>query len=208
MPSISPARWEDDLNERAKGYAQFCIVEPIDPPKAVFQKIRCATDFPRMRATLMFRRFIFLIFLATLAGCQSTARRVTIDTSDGQPLPSALITAGGSQQNLNRSVTVESGRATRLAFWVFANPDCTNFGYTDVRESAPPEHGALIVRRVEDFGYWPPQNPRSACNKRRVPGVLIEYKSASGFAGIDHVAYDLFFPNSGSRHVEITVNVK
>ncbi|HXY58213.1 MAG TPA: hypothetical protein VEH76_06505 [Methylocystis sp.] len=156
-------------------------------------------------------RFSFVLLtlvVVFLAACQANRPRVVVDTSDGQPLPQGALTAGGSQQWLTRSVTMASGGKTRLAFWSFVNPDCSNFGYVGVREAAAPENGELIIKQTEDFGYWAPSNPRSACNKIRVPGVLIELKAKPGFVGVDHVAYDLFFPNGGARHVEITVNVR
>ena len=100
-----------------------------------------------------------------------------------------------------------SGGRTKLAFWTFINPDCSNLGYATVRETAAAEHGVLDISKTDGFGYWPEKNPRSACNKQRVPGVLIEYKAKAGYTGVDLVGYDIFAPGGALRRVYVTVNV-
>ena len=152
--------------------------------------------------------------IALLSACNSNPQvdrallpRVAVDTTDGEAWPQGVITAGGSQLNVTRTVNAPSGGRTKLAFWTFINPDCSNLGYATVRETAAAEHGVLDISKTDGFGYWPEKNPRSACNKQRVPGVLIEYKAKAGYTGVDHVGYDIFAPGGALRRVYVTVNV-
>jgi len=164
-----------------------------------------------------FRISVFSVLpmtLAVLSGCNSSPQvdrallpRVAIDTTDGEAWPQGVITSGGSAIDITRTVNAPNGGTTKLAFWSFINPDCSNAGYATVRETAAAEHGALSISKTEGFAYWPEKNPRSACNKQRVPGVLIEYKAKAGYTGLDHVSYDIFAPNGALRRVTVTVNV-
>jgi hypothetical protein len=152
--------------------------------------------------------------LALLSACNSNPQvnrallpRVTIDTTDGEAWPQGVITSGGSEFDVTRTTNAPNGGTTKLAFWSFINPDCSNAGYATVRETTAGEHGSLSISKTDGFAYWPEKNPRSACNKQRVPGVLIEYKAKAGYTGIDHVGYDIFAPGGGLRRVNVTVNV-
>jgi hypothetical protein len=155
----------------------------------------------------MLRRLQYLALTLALAACQPTPiAGVAVDTLPGQALPQAPL-PGGDQASVFRTVTIPSGGSIRLAFWANTHPDCTNAGYFTIREQGPPRHGKLEITETEDFGHWPEKNPRSACNTRRVDGVLVQYKSKPGFVGVDHATYDVFFPYSGMRRVNLTVNV-
>jgi hypothetical protein len=143
-----------------------------------------------------------------LSACQSSAPpRITVDTQDGQSLPQAVITGGASQATISRSITVPSGGVGKIGFFAFTNPDCTNVGYATVRETDAPEHGSLEIRQSEDFGFWMEKNPRSQCNKKRVAGMLVQYKAKAGFTGVDHVTYEVFAPTTGMRRYSLTINV-
>src|SRR5262245_18209943 len=65
------------------------------------------------------------------------------------------------------------------------NPDCTANGMPTVRITQDPQHGRLTITRGAVFAYFPPSNARSACNRRRVPGVTLRYISQRGYTGTD-----------------------
>lgn len=153
--------------------------------------------------------FFVFAFALIFSGCQETtlSPRVTVNADDGQPLPQTIVAAGASQATISRSITVPAGASTKIGFIAFINPDCTNIGYATARVTQPPAHGSLEIGHADDFGYWQPQNPRSECNKRRVPGVIIHYKAQPGFVGVDGLTYEIFGPGPGMRRFNLTINV-
>lgn len=125
------------------------------------------------------------------------------------PTPRVVISNGGSQISIDRSITVASGQPTKLAFQVALNPDCSQIQPgTVTREAQAPAHGRLEFRKTEDFTNFPASNPRSQCNSRRVQGVAIYYHPDKGFTGSDAFAYDLFTNTGGQIRSNVTANVR
>ena len=61
------------------------------------------------------------------------------------------------------------------------DPDCTARTPGAVLALVvPPEHGAVVIDDTPDYFAFPPANPRSACNTRKVPGHHAVYTSANG----------------------------
>ena len=66
---------------------------------------------------------------------------------------------------------VASGRPLMLYEAYSTNPDCSSAGQVVLRVAQSPEHGRVSIRQTGVFPRFPEANPRSACNRRRVPGV-------------------------------------
>jgi hypothetical protein len=93
---------------------------------------------------------------------------------------------------------VINGQTIQLGFFVSANPDCTARGYAVVNITQQPQHGRVRITRGSDFSYFPASNPRSECNRRRLPGVGVHYTAERGYTGYDTVGVELLFPSG--RH--------
>lgn len=82
---------------------------------------------------------------------------------------------------------VPSGANQQIDFFASVNPDCSSPGLPTVRLVDGPQAGTVTTDKGRDFMTFPRGNPRSACNKRRVAGVKMFYRSPKGFMGTDHV---------------------
>lgn len=75
---------------------------------------------------------------------------------------------------------VASGLPLRLYQAYATNPDCTSAGSVVLGVAQGPAHGRVSIRRTGVFPRFPQANPRSVCNRRRVPGVEAIYVSQRG----------------------------
>ena len=103
---------------------------------------------------------------------------------------------------------VPSGGTVRLTFFCNINPDCTSSGNSTIRITRPPEHGRVVQSRTRDFCYFPPSNPRSYCNNRRVPGVVVNYVAQRGYTGYDSVGVEVFYPGGAMRSGTFNIQVR
>ena len=101
-----------------------------------------------------------------------------------------------------KNVGAVSGVRQKLDFFVSLNPDCTSEGYASVVPATNPAHGSVEVIHGSDFPPYPPSNPRSACNTRRVPTTQISYTSEVGYHGPDTFAVTVVTP-TGQRGAEV-----
>ena len=101
---------------------------------------------------------------------------------------------------------VASGRPLKLYEAYATNPDCTSAGAIVLRVAQPPGHGRVSINQAGVFPSFPQSNPRSACNRRRVPGVQATYVSQRGYLGPDLVVLQALFPSG--RGVNITVAIR
>jgi len=107
---------------------------------------------------------------------------------------------------VTRSATVGEKRV--VSFLTQLNVDCTSVGFATVRVVEPPQHGVAAAENGTGFPNYPEGNPRSACNKQRVPGTLVSYQSQPNFAGADSVTVEVTWPKGTVRrtHYAVTVN--
>ena len=87
------------------------------------------------------------------------------------------------------------------------NPDCTSAGKVEIRVTEGPEHGRLSLRRGGVFPNFAQSNVRSACNRRRVPGVEVIYVSQRGYVGPDNVVIEVFYPGGRGVRVHTPIQV-
>lgn len=137
----------------------------------------------------------------------------------------ALLAGGAASAQSNYLVTVRPVRpekgfdririskaalgASEIVIWANGeiNPDCSEHrpGAT-LSVVKPPEHGAVRVVREDDFLPYPAANPRSACNRRKVPVNHAYYAANAGYAGKDRVV--LQGSSDEGRVREITVDIQ
>jgi hypothetical protein len=100
---------------------------------------------------------------------------------------------------------VASGRPLHLYHAYATNPDCSSVGAVVLRVVQPPAHGRVSIHQAGVFPNFPPANPRSACNRRRVPGVQATYVSERGYVGLDSVVLQALFP--AGREIDVSVSI-
>ena len=102
---------------------------------------------------------------------------------------------------------IPSGKQPILFNATSVNPDCSALGNVEVRVAQGPEHGKVSIRRTRVFPNYAAVNLRSACNARRVAGVLVTYVSQRGYVGDDLVVIEVFFPNGRAQRTTIAIRV-
>ena len=102
---------------------------------------------------------------------------------------------------------IPSGKQLILFNATSVNPDCSALGNVEVRVAQGPEHGKVSIRRTRVFPNYAAVNLRSACNARRVAGVLVTYVSQRGYVGDDLVVLEVFFPNGRAQRTTIAIRV-
>ena len=149
-----------------------------------------------------FSRIIAPVLLATaLAGCATSIVR----------LPNGAfvhVSNGGSQISGTKSVSGASGARIKIAFIAAINPDCTTIDGMIVRAVDKPANGTVELVQNADFPIFTRNNPRSACNTRRVSGTTVFYRSRSGFTGEDTFSYDWFTPAGIKVHVNVIAHIE
>jgi hypothetical protein len=111
-----------------------------------------------------------------------------------------------AQQTLIKGAS--SGEKQKMNDFIGLNPDCTATGVAKVTVVTPPEHGAMTVERGEAYPSFPRDNPRSACNTRKAPAVLLYYQSAPGYTGNDTAVVEVVFPAGNLRHQTYMITVR
>lgn len=100
---------------------------------------------------------------------------------------------------------------TEISLWRNAaiDPDCKEHppgaSLTVVR---PPEHGTARVSDEPIYVAFPPANPRSACNARKVPGHEAFYAANPGFTGRDRVVLQGSSPDGRVREITVDIDVR
>jgi len=105
-------------------------------------------------------------------------------------------------------LTTLSGKAIRVNYRTDTiNPDCTTYSQSILRVSQPPQHGRVQIVRSRVFPNFPANNVRSACNQRRVTGLVAFYNPQRGYVGTDSFGLEYFTSTgrTGSRNYTVIV---
>jgi hypothetical protein len=102
---------------------------------------------------------------------------------------------------------VASGRPLMLYQAYSTNPDCSSAGTVVLRVAQLPEHGRVNIHPTGVFPKFPEANPRSVCNRRRVPGVEATYVSQRGYLGSDFVVLEALFPAGRGVRLRFPIRV-
>lgn len=97
--------------------------------------------------------------------------------------------------------------ASEIVLWgnTQLDPDCREHPGATLTAVQQPAHGVLRIVHEDGYTNFPPANPRSACNSRKVPVNHAYYAATPGFSGHDKVVLQ---GSSSEGHVrEITVDI-
>ena len=108
-----------------------------------------------------------------------------------------------------QTLTTLSGKPIRAYYHTDTiNPDCTTNSQTTMRVSQPPQHGTVQIVRSRVFSNFPAHNVRSACNNRRVTGLVAYYNPQRGYVGTDFFSLEYFTATGGTGSRNYTVIVR
>lgn len=89
------------------------------------------------------------------------------------------------------------------------DPDCTAHAPgSTLTVLDQPTHGAVIIDETPDYFAFPPANPRSACNTRKLPGHHATYTATSDFTGKDRFVLQGSTGQGIVRRITVTVDVR
>lgn len=101
--------------------------------------------------------------------------------------------------------------SAQIRIWANAeiDPDCTAHspGPT-LTILEPPAHGTATVSDDPFFMAFPPANPRSACNDRKVPGHQAFYTAEAGYRGHDKVVLQGSSSSGRVRRIVANIDVR
>ena len=138
-----------------------------------------------------------LIVALLLTGCFS---QQTIIAPGGK-------TVVGRDRTVSKTVLANQKSMIDRIFSV--NPDCTTRdGAITVRITQPPAHGTVTVSQFSDYPNYPAANPRSACNKQRLPEHLVEYMPQPNFTGADMFSFEVFVDNGQASVNKVMLTVE
>lgn len=100
-----------------------------------------------------------------------------------------------------------SGRKQRVQDYFAVRPDCTNVGFPVTVLKKRPVHGTVRIANGEVFPNYPADNPRHACNVKKIPAVQIFYTSLNGYTGPDVFDVTTVYPDGGIRKDTIKIDV-
>jgi len=118
-----------------------------------------------------------------------------------------LAHAANGVQKINTSKAAVG--SSQIVIWGGAaiDPDCSPHPGSTLTVVAPPAHGEVKVVEEPIYVAFPPGNPRSACNSKKVPGRQVYYAASPGYAGHDRVILEGTSADGHVRHVTVDVNV-
>jgi hypothetical protein len=109
-------------------------------------------------------------------------------------------------KNWTRSVA--SGTNQRIGFFYAVNPDCSANGDINIRVTKQPEHGTVETAAATDFPKFERENIRYRCNRHKVRGQQVNYKSAEKYVGSDTLELLVLFPGGLGEEVHLNIDVR
>jgi hypothetical protein len=111
-------------------------------------------------------------------------------------------------QKMNWTRIVASGTNQRIGFFYAVNPDCTASGDVNIRVTKQPEHGTAETAAATSFPNFERENIRYRCNRHKVRGQQVNYKSAEKYIGSDTLELLVLLPGGFAREVHINIDVR
>jgi hypothetical protein len=103
---------------------------------------------------------------------------------------------------------VPSGEGRTIGSVTALNPDCSSRGPTVGRVVEKPAHGEVSFEIGDIFPNYVQTSPLFACNSKRAPGLMINYRSEQDFIGQDNMKIFLIFPDGSGAQWDYMLIVK
>ncbi len=103
---------------------------------------------------------------------------------------------------------VPTGSNQQIDFFASVNPDCSPAGLPVVRLIEGPYRGVITTDKGRDFLPFPASNVRHTCNRKRLAGTKLFYKSAPHMIGADHVKLLILSGSGAGREADYDIQVR
>jgi hypothetical protein len=108
--------------------------------------------------------------------------------------------------NVTRFVPSGEGRTIGQVNALY--PDCSSRGPIVGRVVEKPAHGEVSFESGDVFPTYAQTSPLFACNSKRVPGLMINYRSEQNYIGQDNMKVFLIFPDGSGAQWDYMLIVK
>jgi len=108
--------------------------------------------------------------------------------------------------NFTRFVPSGEGRTIGQVTALYA--DCSSRGPIVGRVIEKPAHGEVTFEPGDIFPAYVQNTPLFACNSKRAPGLMINYRSEQDFIGQDNMKIFLIFPDGSGAQWDYMLIVK
>jgi len=115
----------------------------------------------------------------------------------------ASATTAGAQSANYSSVEVSGTTPMQLSYHASAHNNCTPAALPTVRVIQPPTSGTLTVRRAILT-----TNKVANCPALKIPAQVVIYRARAGYAGPDHVVYEVTDEKGELSSYDVTIKVK
>jgi hypothetical protein len=144
-------------------------------------------------------------FLLTVLACGLLLSPAS--AQDKTPAEWADVPTDGAIKKRYTSI-VASGHKTRIGFFGSLHADCTPKGDIPFRVIKQPEHGTVEIAPAVGFSNYGKEYSAYECNRQKVRGVGVNYRSAKKYIGADELNILFFFPDGMAWEVHYDVNVR
>jgi hypothetical protein len=151
----------------------------------------CVDDAGVFKPTYLATFLLGFSLIATLSGCanpETTKPRVQIVT------------------HLEFAVA-KPGHLAKVGFFNLLYADCSSLDYSTIRIIEPPSHGSIEFHQGSDFSRYPTYDQRHDCNKKKSPGVILNYTSDPKFSGEDKFKIEVIWPNAMSEFYDYKLRI-
>lgn len=114
-----------------------------------------------------------------------------------------VATAALAQAANYTSVEATAGKPAQLGYYASANKNCTPAPSPTIRVIEAPKSGTLTVRRAILT-----TNKIAGCPGLKTPVQVVFYQARVGYAGPDHVSYEVTSANGEVGAYDVTIDVR
>jgi hypothetical protein len=133
----------------------------------------------------------------------ATALLLSACCASQAPAPASTV-PGPSLTRASNKVDL-SGDTIEIYHLYSEHPDCTPDNLGAIRITGSPEHGVVNIVEKPVYPEFPATSIRASCNKKKTPGLIVTYKSTSGYTGPDTVGFEVF--TCTGNYADMTANI-
>ncbi len=103
---------------------------------------------------------------------------------------------------------VRSGALAPMGFHSYLEHGCRSPGPVAINLVVPPQNGTVSEGPRSAFPSYRAWSPLAACDRMKVSGLQVYYRSAPGYTGPDSYVVERVFPNGDAQRFRINVSVR
>jgi Lipocalin-like domain len=103
---------------------------------------------------------------------------------------------------------VPTGEERMVIFYTSLFVDCSSRGPTVGRITTKPRHGSIRLDQGDSFPFYAATSPLTNCNSKKVPGLMLNYKSEDGYVGEDMASILVILPDGAAVQLDLLLLVR